>query len=216
MKPTTITQLGDWYQEFPKFWESPGVNDIIKYISKEYQLHKVYPEPSNIFKAFELCQYKDLKAVIIGMDPYNNGNATGLAFGVNTISINPSLVKIKQAIEREVYNNLLLEFDYSLEYLAKQGVLLLNSALTVRHGLAGSHSKIWADFTKSLLVQISVHREDVLWFLWGSHAKEFKQYIYPSPETPIFEAEHPAYAARQGKPWNSNNQFINTNHIIKW
>ena len=60
MKPTTITQLGDWYQEFPKFWESPGVNDIIKYISKEYQLHKVYPEPSNIFRAFELCQYKDL------------------------------------------------------------------------------------------------------------------------------------------------------------
>jgi uracil-DNA glycosylase len=216
MKPETINQLGDWYQEFPSFWESPGTNNIVKAISSEYQRYKIYPEPSNIFKAFELCQYKDLKAVIIGMDPYNDGNATGLSFGVNSLKINPSLRKIKDAIETEVYNNLLLEYDYSLEYLARQGVLLLNSALTVKHGEAGSHSKIWADFTKSLIVQISVHREEVLWFLWGSHAKEFKQYIYPSPETPIFEAEHPAYAARQGKPWNSNNQFINTNHIIKW
>ena len=156
MKPVTINQLGDWYQEFPSFWESPGTNNIVKAISSEYQRYKVYPEPQNIFKAFELCQYKDIKAVILGMDPYNDGNATGLAFGVNTPKINPSLRKIKDAIETEVYDGLLLEYDYSLEYLARQGVLLLNSALTVKDGIPGSHMHIWQGFIKSILVFISI------------------------------------------------------------
>lgn len=217
MKPVTINQLGDWYQEFPSFWESPGTNNIVKAISSEYQRYKVYPEPQNIFKAFELCQYKDIKAVILGMDPYNDGNATGLAFGVNTPKINPSLRKIKDAIETEVYDGLLLEYDYSLEYLARQGVLLLNSALTVKHGIPGSHMHIWQGFIKSILVFISIHKEDVQWFLWGKNAQEYKPYIYNDTiKMNIFEAEHPAYAARQGRPWITNNQFKNTKHIIQW
>lgn len=213
MKESTKKQLGDWYSEFKPFWESPGMNEIIQQITQEYKNYKIYPEPQNIFKAFELCPFKSLKAVILGMDPYNDGQALGLAFGVNSLKINPSLRKIHEAIERECYNGLLVEFDYTLEYLAKQGVLLLNTALTVREKQPGSHMKIWEPFTQGLLALISC-KKDLIWFLWGKHAQKMRDFIYGEPE--IYFAEHPSYAARLGRPWETNGQFYKTNHIIKW
>lgn len=215
MRKETVEQLGDWYQRFPKLWKSSGVNQIVKTISVEYQKYVIYPEPKQIFRAFELCQYNDIKGVILGMDPYSNGSATGLAFGVKSeLYINPSLVKIREAIEKEIHNGLCLDFDYSLEYLANQGVLLLNSFLTVRRRSPGSHRTVWSDFTKGFLTQLSIVKPDLLWFLWGRDAQSFKQYIYPTPN--IYEAEHPAYAARNSRPWITNNQFEKTKHIINW
>lgn len=213
MKESTKLQLGDWYTEFKPFWNSPGMNEIIQEITKEYQTKTVYPEPKNIFKAFELCPFSSLKAVILGMDPYNDGQALGLAFGVNSTKINPSLKKIHEAIEQECYNGLLVEFDYTLEYLARQGVLLLNTALTVRKGEPGSHMKIWEPFTQGLLALISC-KKDVIWFLWGKHAEKMKDCIYGTPE--MYITEHPSYAARHGRPWLTNGQFYKTQDIIKW
>lgn len=213
MKETTKQQLGDWYTTFENFWNSKTTEQVINNISQEYKNYKVYPEPLNIFKAFELTQFKDLKAVILGMDPYNDGAALGLSFGVKGIKINPSLRKIHESIEKECYNGMLLEFDYTLEYLAKQGVLLLNTALTVREKEAGSHMKIWEPFTQSLLPLIS-QKKDIVWFLWGKHAESMKQFIYGSPA--MYVSEHPSYAARLGREWKTNEQFYKTQDIIKW
>lgn len=213
MKDSTKQQLGDWYTTYPNFWESELVEQVIKQISSEYHTKRVYPEPNKIFRAFELCQFRNIKAVILGMDPYNDGNAIGLAFGVGGHSVNPSLRKIREAIEDECYDGMLLEFDYTLEHLAKQGVLLLNTALTVRHGEAGSHMEIWSAFTKRFIEQLSVIKP-VTWFLWGKNAEAMKQYIYT--DNPVYIAEHPSYAARNGRKWITNNQFKQTKHIIKW
>jgi len=213
MKDSTKQQLGDWYTMYPNLWDSDMVEKVTKQISAEYHSKIVYPEPKNIFKAFELCQFSNVKAVILGMDPYNDGNAIGLSFGVKAANINPSLRKIKEAIEDECYDGLLLEYDYSLEYLARQGVLLLNTALTVRKGEAGSHMQIWHEFTKNFMMQLSVIKP-VTWFLWGRNAQEMEQHIYS--DNPIFKAEHPSYAARNGRKWITNNQFKETKHIIKW
>src|SRR5690349_17413659 len=138
--------IGDWYNTLgEKFWESEGLTKLGSLLSVEYQKYKCYPEPQNIFLAFNKCQYKDLKFLIIGQDVYPGGEGTGICFGIDhnkTIKIPPSLEKIYKAVEKECYDGFLVEFDYSLEYLCRQGGLLLNSSLTVRKGIPGSHNYI--------------------------------------------------------------------------
>lgn len=197
---------------------------LLNTLQEEYSNKIVFPEKSNVFKAFKTTSLKDLKIIVLGMDPYpQKGYATGLAFanppGVNPIS--PSLEVIRENIYSNFYQENYLDmplgdpydyqFDYTLETWAKQGVLLLNSALTVVEHLPGSHSNIWYNFIKELLINISDTNTGIIYFLLGGDAKQFKSFI--GKYNYIFEYEHPAYAVRKGIAWEFEG-FVEANRIL--
>lgn len=220
MKEETKLKLVDWYDELGEsFWNSVGFNKIIQFISKEYSVYPCYPEPKNIFNAFYATPFKDIKGIFLGQDVYPGGEGTGICFGIDenkTRYVPPSLNKIYKAIEKECYNGMLIEFDYSMEKYAKMGLLMLNSCLTIRKGLPGSHNYIWFDFMKILLTAITCKKEGLLIFLIGRSAQDLQQYISKESNHKIYLLEHPAYSARQNRDWDSKGVFKETSSVIKW
>jgi len=152
-----------------------------------------------MFKAFKLCPYRELKVVIIGMDPYNDGSATGIAFAnkEGTTSLSPSLQVIKDYLMSKE-ENYFKDFDVTLESWAKQGVLLLNSSLTVTRYSAGSHVNIWRKFVSSFLQGLGEWQTGIVYVLMGEQAKTLKPYIGKFND--IIECKHPAYYARNNQP----------------
>lgn len=154
------------------------------------------------FRAFELCPVDILKIVIVGQDPYPQpGYATGLAFAnpKNTPIISPSLKLIKDRIEKD-FTHLYSQpttFDITLESWASQGVLLLNSALTVLKNQPGSHSDIWNPFISTLLTRLS-NEGGLIFLLFGATASNMKCFLNPK-NNHIFAYKHPAYYARIGQ-----------------
>ena len=166
---------------------------------------KIYPEPKNFFKAFEICSYENVKVVILGQDPYHTPNAAnGLAFSVNK---NQKLPPSLKNIFKEIKNDVGVENETgNLTKWAKQGVLLLNSSLTVVEGMPGSHSQIgWQIFTDKA-VQLIQRKKKVIFMLWGNFAKQKKQLI--EDNNFILEAPHPS-------PFSANSGFFGCKHFSK-
>lgn len=164
----------------------------------------ILPNKSLVFKAFQLCNYEDLKVIIIGQDPYpQKGYATGIAFG-NNKDIYPksvSLKLIKERINEDFYQQEDIDFDYTLESWCKQGILLLNSSLTCEEGKPGSHNKLWFPFIKAFLIELNKSNTGLVYILLGTQAQLFEPYIN-SKVNHILKYKHPAYYAR------INEQFI--------
>lgn len=188
--------FGDWMKVIDKL-------ELIKVLNKvgmEYAKKPLCPLQSDVFKAFELCPLRNLKVVMIGQDPYpQKGVATGILFGnkaeVSEDNLSPSLNIIKEAvINYEIPHNCII-FDQTLESWAKQGILMLNSALTVEMNRIGSHTMIWRPFIASLLKNLSLYDSGVIYVLFGRQAQTFKPYINKSFNY-IYEVEHPTYFAR--------------------
>lgn len=172
------------------------------------------PHPDNIFKAFELCKYNNLKVVILGQDPYPQKDiATGIAFGNSTDKISPSLNILKEScIDFTIPHNSII-FDNSLESWCKQGVLLLNSALTCELNKPGSHTMLWRPFIKKLLINLSYRESGLIYILLGDNAKTFEPYIN-SKYNWVLKEKHPSYYARMNKLM-PNTIFKETNKILK-
>lgn len=174
------------------------------------------PHPNNIFKAFEYCSYENLKIIMLGYDPYSQKDvATGIMFGnnINTSEnkISQSLNIIKEAcINFEVPHNI-INFDITLESWCKQGILMLNSALTCELGKTGSHVMIWRPFISKLLKNLSKKDSNLVYVLFGRQAKTFKPYI--SKYNTVLEIEHPSYFARTNTQMPSK-LFEDINKII--
>ena len=167
-----------WYELLKDEFEKDYFLKLRKFIKNEYKTKQIFPHPKNIFKAFELTPVNDVKVVILGQDPYHGANqAHGLAFSVQeNIKIPPSLSNIY----KELYDDLNIPIKRSgnLEYWAKQGVLLLNSVLTVESGKANSHKNIgWEKFTESVISLISKKKEILVFLLWGSYAHKKEDFI---------------------------------------
>lgn len=155
-----------------------------------------YPHKSSILKAIRLCSYDDMKVVILGLDPYHTPNvATGLCFDSNPPQ--PSLKNIL----KEIGPNAIWG-----EELAKQGVLLLNTALTVSKGKPGSHTELWRPFTEQFIIYLN-NKDDLAWMLWGNNARSYKKLITNKTHY-ILEAGHPS-------PLNTTSKFIGCGHFIK-
>ena len=137
-------------------------------------LAKIFPPPNLVFNAFRFFEPSDCKVIIIGQDPYHQINqATGLAFGINNSKIPPSL----KNIANELFNDLNIKLkDYTLESWAKQGILLLNSALTVQEGKPGSHMKLWNKFTDNIIENIN-KLDNIIFVAWGAFAHKKLQNI---------------------------------------
>lgn len=192
--------------------ELTKVLNMLKRINQD----KLCPDYHNIFRAFELCKYEDCKVIFLGMDPYpQKGVATGILFGnkPDTIQLSPSLEVIKEScINYEIPHNP-IEFDITLESWAKQGILMINSALTCEIGKVGSHVNLWRPFMSKLLKNLSEYNTGIIYVLFGSQAKTFKPYINKSYND-IIEVEHPAYFARTNQimPYNI---FTDINKLLK-
>lgn len=154
--------------EFAKpYWES-----LTKVVRDQYKITAVYPPARNIFRAFDLCPFNKVKVVIVGQDPYHGvSQANGLSFSVNNgIAIPPSL----QNIYKEIHDDLGIVPSSSgdLSRWARQGVLMLNSVLTVLANKPASHSKIgWEQFTDSVIQALNEHRSHIVYMLWGRYAQ---------------------------------------------
>ncbi|MGL5000365.1 MAG: uracil-DNA glycosylase [Cetobacterium sp.] len=196
----------DWDDILKAEFEKEYFFKIKEFLKNEYESKVVYPPKEEIFTAFKLTQYKDIKVVILGQDPYHGlGQAHGLAFSVKKdIKIPPSL--------RNVYKEILAEgegdtFNHGcLESWAKQGVFLLNATLTVRESEANSHSKIgWTIFTDEVIKKINEKKESVIFILWGNNAKAKKKYITNTHHL-IIEGVHPS-------PLSASRGFFGCNHF---
>lgn len=170
---------------------------------------QVYPEKHTIFEAFNHADLTDLKVIIIGQDPYINGEANGLAFSVSGGRLPPSLRNIFKEIEFE-YG--LKRTDPNLRDWAKQGCLLLNRTLTVLQSKSNSHSQHWLPFTEDLIRAINDKTNNVVFMLWGSFAQQCEKYI-DNKKHLILKHSHPSPLAR--KPFVGNGHFQKANEYLE-
>lgn len=175
-------------EDWTNFFYSSEMEDII--LSPSIQSIKdseFYPDINDIFRCFYMTPLKKIRVVIIGQDPYHNGSATGLCFDVKKGNmINPSLQNIYNELQNEGFSP---TRDGNLEHWTRQGVLLLNSALTVEKGNPESHLLIWEEFFRNVLEFLS-KQKDIAWIILGKKAAEYIPYI--SCDHKIFQTTHPS------------------------
>lgn len=191
-------------------------------VNDEYKNHICYPEYNNIFNAFKYTNLDDIKVVILGQDPYHEPNqAHGLAFSVLCEKLPPSLKNIYKEMESDL--NIKINQDGNLDYLAKQGVLLLNTVLTVREKEANSHKNFgWEIFTDNVIKLINTFDRPIVFILWGNNAQSKIKYLN-NPKHLIIASNHPSplscYRGFFGsKPFSKTNEFLKENNLslIKW
>ena len=198
----------EWDEILKEEFSSPEYLKLREFLKTEYSAHTIYPSMYDIFNAMKNTSFKDIKAVILGQDPYHeNGQAMGLSFSVpKGIEKPPSLVNIFKEIKAETGEDMPSSGD--LTGWAKQGVLLLNAVLTVREHMANSHrGKGWESFTDGIIKKISDRRENVVFLLWGGNARSKKTLIDVKKHL-ILECAHPS-------PLSAYNGFFGCGHFIK-
>lgn len=194
--------LDEYFGDWMKVIDRTELNNVMAKVGQEYRRKPLCPVQSDVFRAFELCPFKDLKVVMLGQSPYpQKGVATGILFGnrkeVDEDNLSPSLNIVKEAAINFEVPHYCITFDQTLESWAKQGILMLNSALTVEMNKVGSHVMVWRPFIAKLLKNLSECDTAIVYVLFGRQAQTFKPYIN-SRFNHIIEIEHPAYFARSG------------------
>lgn len=214
-----VNMIGkDWFSYFPDLFMSPLFNRISNTLRSEYSKFTIYPALEDIFNCFKLCPIDKLKVIIIGQDPYYNGLANGLAFGYKDGMLHrqtrSSLNIIFEEIEQDIKFGLYLDQDASLEYLAKQGVLLINPVLTVRRNSPKSHSKIgWQNVTGEILNELLTHTNPLSIMIWGNEAKYFfnsNSSNYVIGKHLLLHAPHPASDIYNESLFTKSEDFPNT------
>ena len=195
---------------------------LTEFIENEYKNKAIYPEYKNIFRAMELTDYDDVKVVILGQDPYHGtGEAHGLSFSVREgTKIPPSLRNIFKELKSDVK---ITKTNGDLTSWARQGVLLLNSVLTVEKDMPASHKgKGWEMFTDNVISYLNEREEPIVFVLWGNYAKEKKKLITNKNHEIIMSAHPSPFSASRGffgsKPFSKINKFLRENDMdeIKW
>lgn len=204
----------DWNQWLGDEFQADYMQSLKRFLAEEKAAKKViYPHSSQWFRAFELTPLSDVKVVILGQDPYHGPNqAHGLCFSVQPgVPVPPSLVNIYKELASDVRTDPVNHGH--LEAWAKQGVLLLNTSLTVEKGNAASHrGKGWESFTDSAIKTVSAHAQPSVFLLWGSHARQ-KKALIDNQRHLVLEAPHPSpLSAHRGffgiRHFSRANQFL--------
>lgn len=213
-----------WHAKMKPFIESEECDKIYAYLKKRSKEGKqIAPLSTLTFRAFLETPLNQVKVVLLGYCPYHTFYrgvpvADGLAFSCSiTGKQQPSLQKFVEGIEKDAYNGLNLEYDKKmsdLSYLAKQGVLLLNSSLTVEKDKPGSHQELWKPFTKYVLEECLAYKGIPVVFI-GKDAQKFQKSVSPLTHGYSFKIEHPAAAARMSDVWDTQGVFTKINQIIK-
>lgn len=217
------TLKNDWAEYLEEEFNKEYYLKLRAALIKEYEQDSIYPDMHDIFNALNYTAYKDVKVVILGQDPYHGeGQAHGLSFSVKPgVRIPPSLLNIYKELKED------LGYDIPnhgyLKDWAKQGVLLLNTTLTVRKSQPDSHRKIgWSYFTDKVIQVLNEREKPIVFILWGNHARAYKNFI-TNDQHYIIESPHPSpFSANRGffgsKPFSRANKFLKGNKIeaIDW
>lgn len=198
----------DWDGVLADLFNSELYKNIREFLKREYSSRIIYPPMADIFNAFKYTPYSEVKAVILGQDPYHGeGQAHGLCFSVRDgVAPPPSLVNIFKEISSDL--NIQPPKSGCLTKWAKQGVLLLNTTLTVRAGAANSHSKCgWQEWTDAVIKKLSERERPMVFLLWGANARAKKSLIDCNRHL-VLECAHPS-------PLSAFNGFFGCKHFSK-
>lgn len=198
----------DWDEILKDEFKKEYYLKLREFLKAEYRSREIFPNMYDIFNALKLTSYKDTKVLILGQDPYHDiGQAHGLAFSVKPgIKIPPSLLNIYKEIKNE-YGYDMPSSGY-LESWSKQGVLLLNTVLTVRAHQANSHKNMgWEIFTDEIIKILNRREDPIIFVLWGANARSKKQFIDTRRHF-VLEAPHPS-------PLSAHRGFFGCNHFKK-
>ena len=212
MKPIAKT----WTEFFQSIQDKEYCINLHKFLDKEYENNICYPPRKLLFNAFKLTPLDKVKVVIIGQDPYHEpGQAMGLSFSVpKTVKVPPSLINIYKEIADE-YDTTIDMSSGDLTYLAKQGVLLLNSILSVRAHQPMSHNiKEYEMFFNDVLEVLDKQNHPIVFMLWGNSARKLKKLLH-NPSHLILESVHPSPLAANHGGWFKNNHFRLANEYLK-
>lgn len=216
--------LGTWGDKFSPFLSTGEFENIYKVLKEKSRRGiSIFPESSQTYKAFEYCDYNNLKAIIVGMCPYHTKKdniivADGIALSCgNTNKLQPSLENWYKGIEEDLCGGMNLDMyqEPDLSFLSSQGVLMLNAALTVESGKAGSHQQLWEPFMKFFFIDIigKYNRGLPIVFL-GKEAEKYA-YLVDEKQHYIKIVEHPAASSYAQRDWKHDNLFSWVNNIIK-
>jgi uracil-DNA glycosylase len=210
-----------WHIKMQPFIESKECDDIYEFLKKESKRgKKIAPLSPNVYRCFRETPLNDVKVVMMGMCPYHTflndtPVADGLLMGCSvTGKLQPSLEKFYEGVEKDVYNGLNLKHTKTpdVSYLAKQGVLMVNAALTTEMNKAGSHIKLWEPFTKYLLEEV-LAPTGVPYIFLGKDASVYQKYLPPFSWS--FVTSHPASASYKQTDWDTEGVFTKVNKILK-
>ena len=196
----------DWDALLAEEFNKDYYKSLRRFLAEEYREHTIHPDMFDIFNALKWTSYADTKVVILGQDPYHEpGQAHGLAFSVKKgVKIPPSLMNMYKELNTEL--GCYIPNHGCLEKWARQGVLLLNSSLTVRDGMANSHrNKGWEQFTARITELLNERETPVIFMLWGNNAKE-KQSVITNPQHVILTSAHPS-------PLSASRGFFGCGHF---
>jgi uracil-DNA glycosylase len=223
MTPASVKIESSWKEAFAEEFEKPYFKELSTFVREQYTKTKVFPPPKDIFRAFDLCPFSEVRVVILGQDPYHGvKQANGLSFAVHEgIPLPPSLRNIFKEIESDL--GVAPEKNGDLSRWAKQGVLLLNATLTVAAASPGSHQKKgWEEFTSAAIKKLSDKRENIVFILWGNYARQ-KGAVIDRSKHFVIESAHPSpFSADNGffgsKPFSKTNRYLRENGLgeIDW
>lgn len=182
----------DWDRVLAKEYTKVYYTDLMDFVAEEYENHRVYPPKEDVFNALRACSYEDTKVVILGQDPYHQeGQAHGLCFSVNRgVKIPPSLVNIYKELRQDI--GMEIPEHGCLSSWASQGVLLLNTVLTVRDSMPNSHKgKGWETFTDAVISKLNQRERPMVFILWGANAKAKAELITENRHL-ILTGTHPS------------------------
>jgi uracil-DNA glycosylase len=223
MNPTTLYINSDWRTFLKEELDSDNLQAIISALQTEMNTYTIFPKNNELFNAFNITALENLKVVILGQDPYHGKEqAHGLSFSVpNGVKTPPSLRNIFKELQEDL--NIPISNNGNLSPWGKQGVLLLNAALTVREKEAGSHQKLgWENFTDRIIDKISENKEGIIFLLWGAFAQK-KSILIDVKKHHILTAAHPSpFSAYRGffgcKHFSKTNEILikNNQQPIDW
>lgn len=207
-----------WDEVLAEEYQKEYFKKIILYINKAYKERPIFPPKNYILRALSLTDYDNVKVVILGQDPYHGvGEANGLAFSVNNgVKLPPSLKNIYKELKDDL--NIEISNKGDLTCWAKEGVLLLNSVLTVEKDRPASHKNLgWQNFTDAIIKKVNDKEEPVVFILWGNFARSKKSLITNSKHL-ILESTHPSpfssnYGFFGSRPFSKTNNFLRKNNI---
>ena len=203
-----------WKKELQEEFDKACFKQLTDAVRAEYQAATCYPPARLIFNAFELCPFDKVKVVILGQDPYHEpGQAHGLSFSVGDgVTFPPSLQNIFKEVNSDVGSE--IPMSGNLTRWAEQGVMLLNSTLTVRAHKANSHSQLgWQTFTDAVIKTVATKKNNVVFMLWGGYARG-KKYLIDSNRHCVLEAVHPSPLSANRGGWFGNRHFSQCNSYL--
>ena len=213
-----------WKKALNEEFNQPYFKELTEFVKSEYQQYTIFPSKSQIFRAFDECPFDKVKVVIFGQDPYHTkGMADGLCFSVprGVSKLPPSLRNILTELETDL--GIEQRTNGDLIYWANQGVLMLNTVLTVREGVADSHAgKGWEIFTDAVIRELNIRKKGVVYILWGSKALKKGANLDEENNLILTSPHHSPLSSYRGffgsKPFSKTNEYLRLNSLkeISW